>query len=133
MRAERLRLAALLIERHQRRKRRFADYHPTPPQRAFHAAGAGHRERLLMAGNQLGKTWAGANELAMHLTGAYPDWWQGRRFEGAIQAWLGSVSQEVSRATVQRLLLSQSDADPLNLRGLIPAGWQRAGRACGGG
>lgn len=131
MRAERLRLAALLVERHQRRKRRFADYHPTPPQRAFHAAGAGHRERLLMAGNQLGKTWVGANELAMHLTGAYPDWWQGRRFEGAIQAWLGSVSQEVSRATVQRLLLSQSDADPLNLRGLIPAGWQRAGGLAG--
>lgn len=35
-----------------------------------------------MAGNQLGKTWAGANEMAMHLTGAYPDWWQGRRFGG---------------------------------------------------
>lgn len=82
-----------------------------------------------MAGNQLGKTWAGTMELAMHLTGCYPAWWQGHRFEGAVKAWLGSVSQEVSRATVQRLLLSHGDADPLNLRGVLPAGWQRASGA----
>ena len=129
MRPERLHLAELLLERHQRQKRRFASYHPTPPQRSFHNGGAAHRERLLMAGNQLGKTWAGANELAMHLTGAYPDWWQGRRFERSIQAWLGSVSQEVSRATVQRLLLSHGEADPFNLRGLLPTGWQRVSHA----
>jgi hypothetical protein len=44
-------------------------------QREFHAMAA--RERLLMAGNQLGKTLAGAFEMAMHLTGVYPPWWTG--------------------------------------------------------
>jgi hypothetical protein len=56
-------------------------YRPYPKQAAFHAAGAAHRERLLMAGNQLGKTYSGAAEAAIHLTGKYPEWWQGRRWE----------------------------------------------------
>lgn len=57
-----------------------------------------------MAGNQLGKTWAGAYEMAMHLTGLYPDWWQGHRFTKAIAAWAGSVSTLATRDTVQRLV-----------------------------
>ena len=51
-------------------------YQPYAKQREFHDLAM--RERLLMAGNQLGKTWAGAFEMAMHLTGRYPDWWTGR-------------------------------------------------------
>jgi microcystin-dependent protein len=38
----------------------LATYRPYPKQEAFHAAGARHRERLFMAGNQLGKTVMGA-------------------------------------------------------------------------
>jgi hypothetical protein len=30
---------------------------------------------LFLAGNQSGKTEAGAFEIACHLTGMYPDWW----------------------------------------------------------
>jgi hypothetical protein len=48
-------------------------YEPYPKQAEFHAAGATHRERLLMAGNQIGKTMAGGMEAAMHATGRYPD------------------------------------------------------------
>ena len=120
-------LAGALLERQRRARQRFQTYHPTQAQAAFHQAGATRRERLLMAGNQLGKTWAGANEMAMHLTGHYPEGWQGRRFTSAIQAWLGSVSQEVSRATVQRLLLGRGEADPLNRRALLAVPWQRVG------
>ena len=57
-----------------------------------------------MAGNQLGKTWAGAYEMAMHLTGLYPDWWEGHRFTKEIAAWAGSVSTLATRDTVQRLV-----------------------------
>ena len=39
-----------------------------------------------MAGNQLGKTLAGASEVAMHLTGLYPDGWEGLKFENPIVA-----------------------------------------------
>ena len=51
---------------------RLAYYKPYEKQRQFHAAGAHARERLLMAGNQLGKTLAGGMETAMHMTGRYP-------------------------------------------------------------
>jgi len=37
---------------------KLAGYRPYPKQREFHANGATHRERLLMAGNQVGKTLA---------------------------------------------------------------------------
>ncbi len=77
-------------------------YRPYTKQREFHHLLV--RERLLMAGNQLGKTVAGAYEMAMHLTGRYPDWWEGRRFDKPVTAWAGSVSTLATRDTVQRLV-----------------------------
>jgi hypothetical protein len=47
-------------------------YLPYPKQIEFHDAGFTHRERLFLAGNQLGKTMAGAFEEAVHATGHYP-------------------------------------------------------------
>jgi terminase large subunit-like protein len=65
-------LSRLQAESERRQNRtRLLRYRPYPKQAAFHAAGALHRERLLMAGNQLGKTFCGAAEAAMHLTGRY--------------------------------------------------------------
>ncbi len=58
-----------------------------------------------MAGNQLGKTLAGAAEAAMHLTGNYPDWWEGKRFEHPIVMLAGSESYELTRDGVQRLMV----------------------------
>ncbi len=86
-------------------RRRLRAYQPYAKQRAFHAAGKTHRERLLMAGNQLGKTYCGAAETAFHLTGAYPDWWTGRRWTRPVRVWAGSKTSEVTRDGVQRLLL----------------------------
>src|SRR5262249_57481484 len=72
-------LSMLNAEKNRRlTENRIAYYRPYPKQAEFHAAPA--RERLLMAGNQLGKTLAGGFEVAMHATGRYPDWWSGRRF-----------------------------------------------------
>lgn len=71
---EKRELIAIVEERERRRKyRRLFDYRPYPKQLEFHAAGKTHRERLLLAGNQLGKTWSMGAELAMHLTGEYPE------------------------------------------------------------
>jgi phage terminase large subunit-like protein len=88
---------------------KLADYKPYAKQIEFHSAGAdeGVHERLLMAGNQLGKTVAGAFEAAMHLTGRYPDWWDGVMFAKETTAWAGSVTGQGTRDTVQRLLLGQ--------------------------
>lgn len=95
-------------------------YAPYAKQRAFHAAGAVHRERLLMAANQVGKTWCGAAEMAFHLTGRYPDWWAGRRFPGPVRAWAGSQTLEVTRDGVQRVLVGEPRDEASWGTGMIP-------------
>lgn len=86
---------------------RLPRYRPYTKQKAFHDAGLGHRERLLRAGNQNGKTWAGGFEMAMHLTGKYPDWWSGRRFPNPTVCWAGGVTGETTRDNPQRVLIGQ--------------------------
>uniref|UniRef100_UPI003F497E4D terminase large subunit domain-containing protein n=1 Tax=Ensifer adhaerens TaxID=106592 RepID=UPI003F497E4D len=104
--SEKQELAALLAEQDRRtRQNRLATYKPYRKQLEFHKASAAYRERLFMAGNQLGKTLAGAAEAAMHLTGQYPDWWEGRRFDHPVIMLAGSESYELTRDGVQRLLI----------------------------
>jgi phage terminase large subunit-like protein len=64
----------------------------------------------MCAGNQLGKTLAGGMEAAMHATGRYSDWWNGKRFDRPTVGWACSVSGEVARDTVQRILLGRAGA-----------------------
>jgi len=103
-----------------RSTRKLYAYRPYPKQREFHAAGATKRERLFLAGNQLGKTLSGANEWAMHLTGDYPDWWTGRRIAWAGRYLAGSESRELTVKGVQRLLLGPPEDDALWGTGAIP-------------
>jgi phage terminase large subunit-like protein len=84
---------------------KLANYKPTPKQFEFHAAGKEFRQVLLMAGNQSGKTYAAAMEVAMHMTGRYSDWWPGRRFNKPTQWWAMGVTGEQTRDNAQRLLL----------------------------
>lgn len=103
-------LKALQAELTQRRnENKLPNYNPYPKQAEFHAAGKAYRERLLMAGNQLGKTWSASYETAMHLTGRYPDWWDGRVIDRAVVGWAASVTSEGTRDTSQRLLLGRPD------------------------
>ncbi len=95
------------LKRLDRLKKDFA-YHfyaPYPKQKEFHEMGAGKRERLLMAANKIGKTYAAGFEIAYHTTGYYPDWWQGRRFTKPNRGWVGSVTAEMARDGAQRILL----------------------------
>ncbi len=100
---ERAELAQALRRRLDTNKLR--DYEPHPRQLEFHNAGKEHGERLFMAGNQLGKTWGGGFETAVHLTGRYPDWWQGAEFLKPTKFWVSGVSGESTRDNPQRILL----------------------------
>lgn len=73
-----------------------------------------------MAGNQLGKTIAGAAETAMHLTGEYPTWWGGHRFGKPIVALAGSESYELTRDGIQRLLIGPPATEGEWGTGFIP-------------
>lgn len=107
--SEEERAALMLTVKAELDSNKLADYKPYSKQREFHDAGAdeGVRERLLIAGNQLGKTYSGSFEAAIHLTGLYPDWWDGVRFEAPTAGWAASVTNQGTRDTVQRLLLGR--------------------------
>jgi hypothetical protein len=93
-------------------RNKLADYRPYAKQREFHRAGGdlSIRERLLMAGNQLGKTYCAGFETAMHLTGRYPDWWDGAVFDAPTAGWAASVTGEGTRDSVQRILCGRINA-----------------------
>ena len=99
-------------------KDRLTFYLPHPKQQDFHRLGSTHRERLFMAGNQQGKTLAGSAEVAMHLTGRYPSWWKGRRFELPTRWWVAGVTGESTRDNPQKMLMGPPGAIGT---GMIPA------------
>lgn len=71
----------------------------------FFKAGAHYRERCFMAGNRVGKTIAGSYEVTCHLTGDYPQWWEGRRFNAPVRIWAAGKTNETTRDIVQQELL----------------------------
>jgi phage terminase large subunit-like protein len=100
--------------------RKLYSYKPYPKQVDFHTAGKHYRDRLFLAGNQLGKTLSGAYEMAMHLTGDYPEWWPGRRVPWAGRYLAGSESRELTRKGVQRLLIGPPEDESAWGTGSIP-------------
>lgn len=70
-----------------------------------------------MAANRVGKTEAGAYETVLHLTGLYPDWWVGKRFDRPIRSWACGDTNKTVRTVIQEKLLG-----PINDRGtgMIP-------------
>lgn len=72
-----------------------------------------------MAANRVGKTeGVGAYELTVHLTGKYPDWWEGRRFDGPITAWAAGDTSQTTRDILQEKLLGPRHDQGI---GMIPA------------
>lgn len=66
-----------------------------------------------------GKTVVGAAETAIHLTGEYPDWWDGHKFDHPPFFWIGSITNETQREITQALLLGPNLGEDLGT-GFIP-------------
>ncbi len=116
--SEKRELVEIADELERRRKRRvfFGMYPDEGPYRRelypkhmqFFALGKIHRERAAIAANRVGKTWGiGAYETALHLTGRYPDWWPGRRFDEPVNWWAAGKTNETTRDIVQQALLGK--------------------------
>lgn len=76
-----------------------------PKHLSFFSAGALYKERIFMAANRVGKTVSGAYEMACHLTGIYPPWWTGRRFNHPVEAWAAGSTGETTKEILQKALL----------------------------
>lgn len=79
--------------------------HLYPKQLEFFEAGATYRQRLFSAANRIGKSVAGAYETVLHLTGDYPDWWRGRRFDYPVNCWIIGQTSETVQKILQELYL----------------------------
>ena len=74
----------------------------------FFRAGRKYRERCFMAANRVSKTLGGGGyEVACHLTGEYPHWWEGRVFNGPTRVWAGGKTNETTRDIIQTTLLGE--------------------------
>jgi Terminase large subunit, T4likevirus-type, N-terminal len=114
-REEQLELLALQEIVVQRRRARLIDsYFPArgplrrelyPKHLKFMAAGQDYKFRLFMAGNRTGKSLSAAFELSCHLTGEYPDWFPGKRFDFPQNWWVCGVDSKTILSTLQPLLL----------------------------
>jgi phage terminase large subunit-like protein len=92
---------------------------PYPRQREFFDMGRTKRERLLIAGNQNGKTHAGGYEAALHLTGDYPDWWNGRRFDRPTKGWIAGETSLAVRDIQQKKLCGEPGVESALGTGMI--------------
>jgi phage terminase large subunit-like protein len=82
--------------------------------------GATKRERMLRGGNKTGKTYTGAGEVVAHLTGRYPDWWEGVRFDRPTLVWSGGADGIAVRDGPQTLLLGLPGDKTQLGTGMIP-------------
>lgn len=118
------RLVAQQIKRRETNKLQY--YEPYPFQLNFHHA-EGHRtpgkpaaQRALMCANQIGKTFCGGREVAIHLTGRYPSWWKGHRFTRPIVALVGGLTNESVRDICQKELFGEPTDDKQLGTGAVP-------------
>lgn len=116
--ADKRELLALLEEKERRRREnKIRFYYPdTGPLRRelyvkhldFFQAGLKFRERLMLAANRVGKTeGVGGFEMTLHLTGNYPSWWTGRRFDKPIKAWAAGDTGKTVREIIQSKLIGE--------------------------
>lgn len=108
-----------LIEEKERRKarRKLGDYYPDagdlrrelyPQHLKFFKAGKEYRERCFMAANRIGKTeGVGGYETTLHLTGRYPDWWEGFQFKKPIKSWIAGKTTTTTRDIIQAKLFGE--------------------------
>lgn len=76
-----------------------------PKHISFLDAGLTNRERAFIAGNRTGKTLTSCFELAAHLSGIYPSWWKGKRFNRPVKCWSCGTTTKTVRDILQAELL----------------------------
>lgn len=76
--------------------------------------------RALQCANQIGKSTCGAAETAMHLTGRYPEWWDGHVFEHPVEWMASSNTNETTRDRCQKELFGDPSDRTSFGTGMVP-------------
>jgi len=85
-------------------------------------AGKAYPERGFIAANRIGKTDTAAFEVTCHLTGRYPDWWEGKRWERPTDWRAAGDTMLTTRDILQKALLGPHEGVPVKeWKGMLPA------------
>jgi len=85
-------------------------FRPFEYQKRFYETGVTSDRRGILAANRVGKTVATCYELAMHLTGRYPEWWRGRVWKKPVTAFVAGESWQQVALVLQQELMGSPDA-----------------------
>jgi len=103
---------------------RLLDYKPYDYQMNFHnlrdRRGEKANQKFLQAANQIGKTYCAAEEIAMHATGLYPDWYDGIRLDKPKTGQVSGVTNDTTRDICQAELFGDPEDDTKLGTGTIP-------------
>jgi phage terminase large subunit-like protein len=91
-----------------------------PKQMKFFALEKTEDEIALFGGNRTGKTHCGCFADTLHLTGLYPDWWPGRRFDRPINMWVATDTGKNTRDILQEKFCGQPGVEHAYGTGMIP-------------
>ena len=83
-------------------------FRPFQHQIKFFSTGTSDR-RGILAANRIGKTVSTCYETAMHLTGQYPDWWPGKRYDRPVTAMVAGEGWSQVALVLQNELLGTND------------------------
>lgn len=119
--SDKARLVELLKEQEERRYyNKLSWFEPYEWQKRLSNASDDSKQMLAMCANQIGKSTAGAYITACHLTGLYPDWWQGHKFKEPIYAWAAGVSNDTTRDIMQTELFGLAEDTDAWGSGMVP-------------
>ena len=97
-------------------------------------AGGSYPERGFIAANRIGKTDTAAFEVTCHLTGRYPSWWEGKRWDRPTDWRAAGDTMLTTRDILQKALLGPHEGVPVGeWKGMIPARYVRTVERRSGG
>lgn len=76
-------------------------------------AGKKYRSRFACLANRIGKTFSASAEVSYHLTGNYPDWWTGIKYDRPIKLWAVGITTKSTKEVLQNEILGTDNGKQL--------------------
>lgn len=108
-------LENLISELEQYRKyNKVNTFSPYPFQMKMFEASKSYRSRFACLANRIGKTFSASAEVCYHLTGNYPSWWPGIKYDRPIKLWAVGITTKSTKEVLQNEIMGTDNAKQLN-------------------